>query len=343
VLEKMGIPLARDDLVLLSGFLISNTAFVISALVLYRLSIWALRNEDTAYRAAILFCLTPANPFFFALYTESIFALASFCGMYAAFAASTHVPGPHRMFLKFLAALCFAGASYIRSNGIMLIGFFLYDAFLVTTQVIMDSRRSFWSKLSNFVAEAIQASLWSIIACAPFVNYLYSAYTSYCISETSRPWCSKVPPNIYSFVQEQYWNVGFLRYFRIHQLPNFLLAAPVIVISVSTCAKYLKSDWKRTFSLGVFETDKRASGLLSSRTFVFVAHLAALLITSVPIIHIQVLTRFLLSQCPVIYWFMAELLESRATWAPLKLAILTYCVAFSVIGVSLFSNFLPWT
>ena len=37
-----------------------------------------------------------------------------------------------------------------------------------------------------------------------------------------------------SLKQETYWGVGFLRYFTIQQIPNFLLAAPVIVLALSS-------------------------------------------------------------------------------------------------------------
>ncbi|EFJ47490.1 hypothetical protein VOLCADRAFT_91860 [Volvox carteri f. nagariensis] len=60
-----------------------------------------------------------------------------------------------------------------------------------------------------------------------------------------RPWCSAQVPYVYGFVQSEYWNVGFLRYWTWQQppqLPNFLLAAPVVLLSVSGLAVYCTAN-----------------------------------------------------------------------------------------------------
>eukprot|EP01126_Amoeba_proteus_P020331 TRINITY_DN206_c1_g1_i16.p3 TRINITY_DN206_c1_g1~~TRINITY_DN206_c1_g1_i16.p3 ORF type:complete len:120 (-),score=25.79 TRINITY_DN206_c1_g1_i16:283-642(-) len=45
------------------------------------------------------------------------------------------------------------------------------------------------------------------------------------------------------------WN-----YYEIEQLPNFLLAAPIVIISFFGSWKYFSYDWKRTFTLGLMPT-----------------------------------------------------------------------------------------
>jgi hypothetical protein len=37
-------------------------------------------------------------------------------------------------------------------------------------------------------------------------------------AEQQRPWCSKVLPSAYGYVQDVYWNVGFLRYYEWNQV-----------------------------------------------------------------------------------------------------------------------------
>jgi Gpi18-like mannosyltransferase len=37
-------------------------------------------------------------------------------------------------------------------------------------------------------------------------------------AEQPRPWCSKALPSAYGYVQDVYWNVGFLRYYEWSQV-----------------------------------------------------------------------------------------------------------------------------
>ena len=67
---------------LVAGFLASNAAFICAALVLYELGLVVLRDRRRALAGALLFCYTPAGIFMSALYTESLFALFSFAGMW---------------------------------------------------------------------------------------------------------------------------------------------------------------------------------------------------------------------------------------------------------------------
>lgn len=53
-------------------------------------------------------------------------------------------------------------------------------------------------------------------------------------------WCHDRPfPSLYSHIQSAYWGVGLLRYWQWKQLPNFLLAAPVLLLTVCGAIGYL--------------------------------------------------------------------------------------------------------
>lgn len=45
-------------------------------------------------------------------------------------------------------------------------------------------------------------------------------------------------------------NVGFLRYYEVKQIPNFLMAAPMIILSASGIVFYSLYDPRRILSLG---------------------------------------------------------------------------------------------
>ena len=51
-------------------------------------------------------------------------------------------------------------------------------------------------------------------------------------------WSDKLIPLPYSYIQDSYWNVGFLRYFELKQIPNFLLAASMILLSSDAVLTY---------------------------------------------------------------------------------------------------------
>ncbi|CAG7828159.1 unnamed protein product, partial [Allacma fusca] len=68
----------------------------------------------------------------------------------------------------------------------------------------------------------------------PFAAFQFFCYLRFCNEEYVFP--AKVPEFCngfgsqlpYQYIQSNNWNVGFLRYFEIKQLPNFVLAAPVL-------------------------------------------------------------------------------------------------------------------
>ncbi len=106
-------------------------------------------------------------------------------------------------------------------------------------------------------ALALQAVLAAAVAVLPLLYFQYSAYDTFCrnqhtptaasgnsgpaLSHTAesgdvgvgegvegqrrgpgtawpRPWCSSRLPYVYGFVQSEYWNVGFMRYWTLQQV-----------------------------------------------------------------------------------------------------------------------------
>ncbi|XP_050269403.1 GPI mannosyltransferase 2-like [Quercus robur] len=82
-----------------------------------------------------------------------------------------------------------------------------------------------------------------------------------------RPWCKARVPLLYNFIQSHYWGVGFLRYFQLKLLPNFLLASPILSLAVCSIIYYAKSRPESAFcSLGFQASieEKNSSALLFS-------------------------------------------------------------------------------
>eukprot|EP01018_Ginkgo_biloba_P031801 Gb_15854 [translate_table: standard] len=223
----------------LSGYVLNNTAFVLAAIYLYKLSILVLKESRAALRTTALFCFNPASIFYSSIYSESLFSLLSFAGIYYLISG-----------VNWKAMLFFAVSSAVRSNGVINAGFFLfqamhraYDAFFQQNQILLS------------LQVLIIACLQSVCVFVPFFLFQLYGFLNICLggssSEGSRPWCRANVPYLYGFIQSHYWEVGFLRYFQLKQLPNFLLASPMLLLGTCSIIGYAKHHCRLLFSLGL--------------------------------------------------------------------------------------------
>lgn len=141
---------------------------------------------------------------------------------------------------------------------------------------------------------------------------------------------------IYQFVQMHYWNNGFLNYFTLQQSPNFLLALPMILITVFGVTEYFFEDPIRFLTLGsvVREGKGNQVGFLQDRMLPHVYLWTFMFITCLLFMHVQVMQRFL-SGIPVLYWYAAHRLQKQSTF------IIYYCVIYNLIATTLFAKFYP--
>ncbi len=169
-------------------------------------------------------------------------------------------------------------------------------------------------------------------------------------------------------------NVGFLKYYEMKQLPNFLLASPMLALSLwgicsffhrvplfTTSTKQRRAGRKNS-PVGqttiTHHTDGTAASGSSSgspfyqvEVYPYILYWAFLVTVGLLFMHVQVITRFL-SHCPAVYWFAAQLLDPskrRRSYSgdnKVRLSqkgVLLYFVAYSLVGPLLFCNFYPWT
>jgi phosphatidylinositol glycan class V len=151
--------------------------------------------------------------------------------------------------------------------------------------------------------------------------------------------------SLYAHVQRKYWNVGLFRYYELKQIPNFLLAAPLLILSFTAAVVWIAHSWNhimpsasksdrgsnaginrlfarsRAFLRWVYlaidaSTNKSSDGqsqstilLLIGPTFLsYYAILAGFALVGTFIAHVQISTRLICSSCPAIYWFWTCLL-----------------------------------
>lgn len=128
----------------------------------------------------------------------------------------------------------------------------------------------------------------------PFAVFQHMGSVWYCTNE-ARPWCTGAP---YPWIQREYWDVGFLRYYRIAQvlnlifiqtnpaqLPNFILATPVLLLVCVALAETGKRLPQDLFSLGVSSQTHHLDAHIIAQAY----HLAALAILGLTTAHVQVL------------------------------------------------------
>lgn len=142
-----------------------------------------------------------------------------------------------------------------------------------------------------------------------------------------------------------YRDNGFLSYYEMKQIPNFVLAAPIIILSVLGLKTYIQSDPVRFLSLGIISKTKSTildQTYFSPKLSVFMYLWSFLLLYVVTSMHIQVIIRFFTS-LPPLYWYVGDLWIKGLSEKKFTLAniVLTYFVLYGLIGIVLFSSFLP--
>ncbi|KAK6148610.1 hypothetical protein DH2020_019522 [Rehmannia glutinosa] len=240
----------------LSGYVLNNIAFVFAALYLYRLSVLVLKDTELALRASVLFCFNPASIFYSSIYSESLYAFFSFGGLYH-FMNGTY----------FCATFWLALSGCARSNGVLNAGYICFRSMQQVNEAFVSRKRAYLLMVKILLAGA----LCSICIFIPFISFQAYGYFNICVGRSvveMRPWCKARLPLLYNYIQSHYWGVGFLKYFQVKQLPNFLLASPILSLAICSIIYYVKL-WPEVFlSLGLRASsteDKLAGSALSTK------------------------------------------------------------------------------
>lgn len=238
--------LAERSLFLLAGVLINFTLFPLAAIALYLLTMFTTENQRLSILTALLFCMNPASVFMSAVYTECLFALCTFSGLC--------------LLTKrycWTASVVFALAVATRSNGIVLLGFIAYHHCSDLCSGLSKKGTLLQAVRVSFM-KALVAVLQGALMVLPFVVFQLYGYRRYCslhnttsdgTVEAPFEWCRWTLPLPYLYIQEHYWNNGFLRYFQLKQIPNFLLALPTVCLSLYALWSYFAGG-KTLLSLG---------------------------------------------------------------------------------------------
>ncbi len=160
-----------------------------------------------------------------------------------------------------------------------------------------------------------------------FVLYQYYIYTQFCLAQNSQTripnkliefareqdyviindinlpkWCNTTMFS-YNSIQNKYWNVGFLTYWNFRQIPNFILASPIIVLCLLALKHYFYSlkNRKHLFNMlclvSLKEQIQSSRFIQNENLFPFAIHLIVLLFSSVFFMHVQVKKMKSITKC----------------------------------------------
>lgn len=342
----MGSFINFHSLLLISATFINILLFIKSADMLHNLSLRILRNESYAYKSAILYCINPASIFFTAPYSESLFAFMTFYTMFKCTENESLRFANIDMTISFPAGL----SMITRSNGLVNLGFIFYTSFknviertlpeIVNKYKTLKHRIMLPFLLLPLITSSVALFLAVVLTLIPFLLVQLYNFFKFCThndhnlpeflsnieyilpGSSSSPWCNYSIPMSYSYVQNHYWDVGFFEYYKIKQVPNFILASPILLLILYHCMSYIRNNLRLCLRLGLRDNifnygymnklaykQKQCSkgfGANDPNMFVYVVHAMFLSIFCIIFVHIQVSTRLLASGSPILYWICAS-------------------------------------
>ncbi len=260
--------LNMDEATLLSSLILNLICFTSASVYLYKLTRLLFHgNRQLSKLAVYLFCINPATIFFCASYSESMYSMFTFSGLYHLISYRRK-----RSLIDYaLSLFLFLAACLTRSNGTLN---YLYVAFFLIRETTMDLVQNNYEyfKLKFYLSKKLAELLMTMfVFILPLSLYQFYVYQRFCSMNTSDDhedlpsaiveygrlnsfhlfsdkrtgalphWCNSSVPFSYTAIQSKYWNVGFLKYWTFRQIPNFLLATPLLFLSIMCTVKYLRT------------------------------------------------------------------------------------------------------
>ncbi|KAF1809689.1 hypothetical protein P152DRAFT_422598 [Eremomyces bilateralis CBS 781.70] len=389
-----------------SGLIITNTSHLLSVFVLYYLTLFitgssnhAGFDDSIAFTTAALHVLSPAGVFLTAPYGESLFSFLHFTSLYFYLQSLYHSnkalftsPSPLRHLWLLPSAILLSLAVLPRSNGLFSGAIYLLDllstlshplARLPFFRRILSATQQFFTSPPLFATRApthplLRASLIipsGLLVLLTFSYPQYLAWQQFCGASSAvrepRPWCKSFPPSIYAFVQSTYWDVGFLHYWTVPNLPLFVMVAPALCLLIQSSMAAIRGELvferspisrekigKESRSGGASDGVKKArkdddEGQEIQK--MVLARLAIpqllLAVTAIMSYHVQIVLR-LCSGYPL--WYMAVALAVQGRWqltlmvpfttwrmvVPPK-AIVMWMIIYAGVQAGLYGAFLP--
>jgi len=344
---------------MLAALLVNLVAFLVATIALHDLTLSKTGGDiHLAETTCLLFCINPAGVFFSTAYSEAVFSALMFVGYAQAARGNYHV-----------AMVPWMLASYTRSNGSMTAVWLILQGVAASAASCHEKR-----SLRKQVCVSLLYFALAILVLLPIMYNDRHGRELHCNSEgsTKPEWCDDERiHSFYAYIQRKHWNVGFLHYYKLKQIPNFLLATPILCYGTAGVISWIKASWyalvhtsqpslslislvqwvwdalARSVDTGSTTASSTSmSLLLSPQMLADYAILAVTCILGLTVAHVQISTRLICSSCPAIYWFLAHLYTRDQTvvhWLSSRQTVLAYCIIYNILGIIMHVNWLPWT
>jgi len=326
----------------LSGWIVSLFFSSVACSLLYRIILRLTISDIAAHCGAVIFMVNPAGIFFNSCYSESIY-IAFFLAAFLLLIDEQPAP--------WSAAACFAITGAIRSNGLVNIGFIAHFQLHSLATLYYTG-----AGLDKIVLRLVATCCQCAIIVAPFLTTQYYAYYRYCFDREicleaggvdceERPvWCDNTIPSVYQHIQAD-WDNGFLAYWQLKKTPLFVMAAPTVWYCIRTLNKTRQDITWRFLWRDLFGLASARAGLPWAGVTMQVCcavHLVFLLTFGLLFMNVEVITRLVWSSSPLVYIYGFQILQ-RGFQCPRRIAVVSYCLGYLLLGTVLHSNYFPWT
>ena len=196
------------------------------------------------------------------MYSENLYLFFSLLGMHFVYCRRPndgvdkrgyHFWIPSTIWLV-LATFMFGAASLTRSTGVLMAPIFV--GFYLGNRIIQDSNK-FCSIFHHVFFGWVLASVTLL---APWVIMKWKPYQAHCDVKLDRTdqvpeWCLESSPNVYSYIQEVYWDnqlLGFL----YRPFNHIVTSLPMNFIFFYIVFRVVREQTKTLFTVGICLTEK---------------------------------------------------------------------------------------
>ena len=395
---------------MLSGFITSNLFGFANCLLIFSITYKLTNSLKKAKICSFLFLINPGTIFYISIYSENLYLMLHLIFIYYLIKSGEEKNRQLNIKVTqgeicekkpthfFEIACLIIGLLITRSNSIALCSYFIMPSLLIIfykekymySFIYSNIFRNFLQFMKQFQKVCTDIGLYLVLCFHAFLCFIYMTKykpkRSIC-SQIKRginkgltkydlfdKWCfhrreSKIN-SFYSYIQTEYWNVGFLKQYSFNTIDRLILALPMNILSIYVLYKIYKyfnfPELFKTFNFGEFFMNKTTyndsislkehehngddcNNKTGHREIIFkknvilnsfvigggINFLANFLIL-VFIAHPQINNR-LLSGCPILYLFIyddvVDFLENNKNGNYKKgFAILLFFVTFSILG-----------